>query len=151
MVLRQGQERSRVATYCFAEGKHALFTESVLRGYLATVLDWPRRKPYEEYVIEANQVPDEMRRDVCCIPAENDYPYRHLIVTGWVAAYRCLDDDGISERVLALAKTIWKQQNSDESLAFLRSCLADLQPIIDSTWAQYLAFLQSGDDGPVQE
>ena len=127
-----------MATYCFAERKYALFTESVLRGLLAAFLDWPQFKPYEEYILEANQVPDSLREEVCCIP-ENDYSYRHLIVHGWDAAYRCMHDDDISERFLASTKTVYKRKSRDEALASLRSTLSDLQPVIAPAWAQYQA------------
>jgi len=126
-----------MARYCFLERQQEVFIEACVRGWLAAVLDFPHAKASEEACNQAAQsIPDAMRAEVCCIP-ENDYPYRHLIVSGWVATYVAVGRD-LTEREIVYQKGALARASTLESRAVLRRGMAESKAITE-VWSQYQA------------
>jgi hypothetical protein len=64
-----------VANYCFAEseGRYALFAEAVVRGWVASVGDFPRCRDREECTAPALLECDALLSEVCCITDPDAY------------------------------------------------------------------------------
>jgi len=134
-----------IATYCFAERPHELFTEGVVRAWLVAIRDFPQFKSWDECVAAAQGIPDDLASDVCCI-GENDYPYRYLVVYAWSLSYQAFARD-ISEREKVVYASALKRMPSDEALALVRSGLTggDAQAAINEAYASF----QCADEGRV--
>ena len=128
-----------MANYCFAsaEGRHDLFTEASLRGWVAAVRDFPRLKPHEESIAMAILEGDALRLEVCCISTED--AYRQLINTAWVNFYK--PSKPASERQMVVMASSLKDMPIAEALALMRRSLSseEVRAIIDDTYAQFLA------------
>lgn len=129
--------------YCFTERPRELFTEAAARGWLAAIRDFPRLKTWEECEAAAQRVPDDLRPDVCCIGAGDEYSYRLLVVTAWVNSYRSFGQVG--ERPIALMVATIKALPEGEALALVRAGFAgeDAQAALDEGYARFQDFHQA--------
>ena len=127
-----------MATYCFSEGKREIFREMCLRGWLAAICDFPHFKSHEQNEATALQAGEMVRPEVCCIPVEDDFPYRQLVSSAWSSAYVALGRD-VSKREIVLMASVLKPMSSNEALAFLRHAFNESGwSVIDEAYERFL-------------
>jgi hypothetical protein len=122
-----------MAQYCFAEQRRALFTEAMLRGWWQACVDFPRH----EGQAEADTMQTSLRAEVCCIGSGDDFAYRQLVVSAYVAGYRATLD--VSERDRFLMAFALKGMSPEQGMALIRHGMSsqDGQAEIDRAYTQF--------------
>lgn len=132
-----------MSNYCFAEAeeRRALFTEAMVRGWVAALCDFPRQRNREECSVPADLACDVLRSEVCCIPNGDDY--QRLISSAWVAAYVAVRD--APEREIAQMVYAIKVTSIENVLSTVRHSFASAggQAEIEKAWAQYVEATQN--------
>ena len=116
-----------MSTYCFAEGKRALFQEACLRGAWQAYVDFPKEVDQESLAV-CWGVPDELRAEVCCITDE--FVYRALITFAWGAGYNATERATSSERERFVMALTLKSMSRDEGIALLMHVFGCLIPVL---------------------
>lgn len=76
---------------------------------------------------------------MCCIPVEDDTPYRNLVREGWGAAYSAYEQ--VTEREAVLQATVLKGMSYTDALAWLRSIFSieeGVRRAIDDAYERFL-------------
>lgn len=114
---------SSVALYCFAERRQEVFTESLIRGYLAGLLDFPRFKPLDDRRAPGQAAIEALRSEVCCV--EDEVGYGNLARTAWYTGYQSATEERQRDAVQMVM--VYKQMPEAEALRQLRRAFASEQ------------------------
>ncbi len=125
-----------MASYCFLEGRYALFTEACVRGWLAAIRDFPRWKGREEAIVQAQQESETVKTEVCCI--QDPEAYYLLFKSAWVSTYTSLEQ--ARERDIVVMALKLKQLPHEEAQTVLRRgfALERVQTVVKNAWKQFV-------------